>query len=427
MDILVIGSGGREHAIAWKIGRPGQTKIDFNNLWSTPGNYGTYLYGNNVDIKADEIMKLRDFALTNDIGLTIVGPEDPLSLGLTNEFKRVGLKIFGPTKEAAQIESSKAFAKTFMANNSIPTASFKIFSDYQAALDYVRAENKPLVIKADGLAAGKGVKVCKKTEEAEDFLKQVMVDKKFGDAGTKVVIEECLLGQEISVLALCDGKDFKLMLPSQDHKPIGDGDTGENTGGMGAFAPVPWVTAELMDLIERTIVIPTIQGLNDLNTPFVGCLYFGLMITDQGAMVLEYNVRFGDPETQPILSLLKSDLLEYMMACADGALASLPPLEWKEGYAVSVVLASGGYPGPCEKGYEIIGIESVLSDYPMADVFYAGVKAGDGKLLTSGGRVLAVNVVAFELVDAINTVYGAAKNIHFENMYFRKDIGKKAL
>jgi len=394
INVLVIGSGGREHAIVWKLLQsPRIGKI-----------YGTKLYANNVDIKPNEIIKLRDFALENDIGLTIVGPEDPLSMGIVNEFEKAGLKIFGPTKEAAQIESSKVFAKEFMAKNAIPTASFEIFDDYLAALNYVRQNKTPLAVKADGLAAGKGVKVCFTPEDAEAALKEIMVDKKFGEAGNKVVIEEYLTGQEISVLALCDGKDFVLMLPSQDHKPVGDGDTGDNTGGMGAFAPVPWITPEMMEQIKQTIIVPTLKGLAAL-----------------------YNVRFGDPETQPILALLKSDLLEYMLACVNGTLASLPPLEWCDGYAVCIILASDGYPGKHETGFTIYNLEQTGLVYPTALIFHAGTKIKDGKIVTSGGRILGVTNIAPTLSEAINTAYSAANNIQFKNKYNRTDIGQKAL
>jgi len=423
INVLVIGSGGREHAIVWKLLQSPR----IGKIYIAPGNGGTKLYANNVDIKPNEIIKLRDFALENDIGLTIVGPEDPLSMGIVNEFEKAGLKIFGPTKEAAQIESSKVFAKEFMAKNAIPTASFEIFDDYLAALNYVRQNKTPLAVKADGLAAGKGVKVCFTPEDAEAALKEIMVDKKFGEAGNKVVIEEYLTGQEISVLALCDGKDFVLMLPSQDHKPVGDGDTGDNTGGMGAFAPVPWITPEMMEQIKQTIIVPTLKGLAALNTPFQGCLYFGLIITSQGAKVLEYNVRFGDPETQPILALLKSDLLEYMLACVNGTLASLPPLEWCDGYAVCIILASDGYPGKHETGFTIYNLEQTGLVYPTALIFHAGTKIKDGKIVTSGGRILGVTNIAPTLSEAINTAYSAANNIQFKNKYNRTDIGQKAL
>ena len=420
LDILLIGSGGREHALAWKMAQSPRLK----KLYIAPGNGGTRLHGENVSIPATAVEKLAQFAQEKSIDFTIVGPDDPLALGVVDAFKARGLKIFGPSKMAAQIEASKAFAKQLMQEAGVPTAEFAIFTEYKQALKYVRQKSAPIVIKASGLALGKGVYVCMAVSEAEEALKHLMVDKIFGDAGKQVVIEEFLDGAEISIHALSDGKGYLLLPPSQDHKRIGDGDTGPNTGGMGTIAPLPWVENEMMKLIEDSIVRPTLETLAYRRSPFVGLLYPGLKLSSKGPKVLEFNARWGDPETQVYMRLLKSDVIDLLEACVDGKL-SAQILEWHQGFAANVVMASGGYPDKYEKGFPISGIEEVEA-IPEIVVFHAGTTYTNGIVKTNGGRVLGISATGDSMKDALKKAYQAADLIRFENKYYRRDIGAKS-
>ena len=384
MNVLLVGSGGREHAIAWKLA---QSK-KLGRLYIAPGNPGTAQCGTNVDIGANDIEKLVDFAKNNDVGLAVIGPEDPLAGGIVDVFEAAGIKAFGPGAEAAQLEADKAFAKQIMRANSIPTGEGRIFDRFADAKAYIASRDEPVVIKAAGLAKGKGVFVCDDPADGILAAEKIMCDKVFGQAGAQVLVEDKLLGQEASILAFVDGKSIYVLETSQDHKPIGDGDTGPNTGGMGAYSPAPIVTKELMDQIVKEILVPTVDGMNRNDTPYKGILYAGIMITQAGPRVLEFNVRFGDPETQPILMRLKSDLLDVMVAVCDGRLDEVT-MEWDSRPAVCVVMASGGYPGDYEKGKEIRGLDSV-GEFDNVMVFHAGTAEKDGRIVSAGGRVLGV-------------------------------------
>jgi len=420
IKVLIIGSGGREHAIAWKIKQSPMVR----EIFIAPGNAGTAKIGNNIDIKAEDLKGLLNFALKEKIDLTIVGPETPLALGIVDLFEKHKLKIFGPSKKAAKIESSKIFAKYFMKKFKIPTANFKVFSNYFEAENYLKKSSFPIVLKADGLAGGKGVIVSTDFEEAKKGLKELMIDKKFGSAGKRVVIEEYLSGQEISAICLTDGFFVLPLLPAQDHKAIFDNDKGPNTGGMGAYAPVPFVNKKLYNEIVEKILKPAVLGMKKIGRLYKGVLYAGLMLTQEGPKVLEFNCRFGDPETQPQMMLLKSDLVDLMFGCIEGNLEK-KKLSWHKGYSVCVVLASKGYPGDYEKGFEIKGLERKLP--PNLQIFHAGTKLEGDKVLTQGGRVLGVTSLASSLKLAIKKAYFAIKKIDFENKYFRKDIGAKGL
>ena len=352
LKILVIGSGGREHAVGWKIAQSQKT----GQIYFAPGNGGTANIGTNVDIKATDIVGLIEFAKKEKIDLTLALPDDPLALGIVDEFEKVGLKIFGPTKKAAQIESSKSFSKNFMARNNLPTAKFQTFKDFNKAQEYLNTQMLPIVIKASGLALGKGVIICETKSDAMQAIEDIMIKKVFGDAGGEVVIEEFLTGPEISTHAFSDGTHYSLFPTSQDHKKIGENDTGLNTGGMGTIAPVPFVTSELLQNIEKDIIAPTILHMQEENNIFKGIIYPGLMLTDTGPKILEYNARFGDPETQSYMRLLDTDLLNIINACIDGKLNELQ-IKWKKLSACTIVLASGGYPGNYEKGKEIFGVD----------------------------------------------------------------------
>jgi phosphoribosylamine---glycine ligase len=418
--ILIVGGGGREHALAWKIAQSPK----LGRLYIAPGNGGTREIAENIPIQATDIDGLLAFAEKNAIDLTVVGPDDPLALGIVDAFQARGFKVFGPTKAAAQIEVSKAFAKRLMDSCRIPTASFEVFSRYEETREYVQTHSLPIVIKASGLALGKGAYVCQTLDEAENALREIMVDRVHKDAGNEVVIEEFLAGQEISIHVFSDGKDFVLFPAAQDHKPVLEGDRGKNTGGMGTIAPVPWVNAEVMQVAKERIVLPTLQALTEEGHPFMGLLYPGLKITTAGPKVLEFNARFGDPETQSYMRLLKSDLLDILEACADGKLPEVP-VEWHAGYACCIVLASGGYPDTYLKGFPIRGIDDAQK-LPGVVIFHAGTNFTN-QLLTSGGRVLGVTAVGRTLREALDAAYEAISYIHFESMYFRRDIGKKAL
>jgi phosphoribosylamine--glycine ligase len=421
MDVLLIGSGGREHALAWKLKRSPK----LGKLYIAPGNGGTQSLGENVPITAMDLENLAKFAEEKKVGLTIVGPDDPLALGIVDLFKSRGLRVWGPSKAAAQIEASKAFSKELMREAGIPTAEFQIFRDHSDALQYVKEKGAPIVVKASGLALGKGVYVCQTLEEAELALKEIMLDKLFKDAGNEVVVEEYLDGQEISMHALCDGKDFLMFPPSQDHKPVGEGDTGPNTGGMGTIAPLPWVSAEVMDDLAKAVVRPTLDALAEHDAAFTGLLYPGLKMSSNGAKVLEFNARFGDPETQVYVRLMGSDILDLLEACVDGNLAA-QNIEWHPGFAANIVLASGGYPGEYKKGLPITGIEEA-EKIPGVVVFHAGTKIDNDQLVTSGGRVLGICAIGATLKEALERAYQAADLIKFEGKYMRRDIGAKSL
>jgi len=427
MKVLIIGSGGREHALAWKI-----KQFPFvDEIYCAPGNGGTSLIAENININAMDIDNLLNFAKKEDIGLTVVGPEAPLVAGIVDRFERAGLKIFGPNAELARLEGSKVFAKEMMRKFGIPTADFVIFSDPVKAKEYVNQKGAPIVIKADGLAAGKGVFVAQSVEEAQGAVNVIMVDKKFGPAGDKVVIEECIKGEEVSMLVFTDGDSIVPLVSSQDHKAVFDNDRGPNTGGMGAYAPAPIVTGTVFDKIMKKIFYPLIVGLKKESLPYKGILYAGLMIKDGEPYVLEFNVRFGDPETQVILPKLKTDLTEVILATIDNKLNGIS-LEWDERFCLCVVLASGGYPANYSKGKEIKGLEK-LKDMEDILIFHAGTKAVSGpshaiyNFLTNGGRVLSAVGLALDVKEAQKKVYDAIENIEFDDMHYRKDIGDKAL
>lgn len=421
MKILVIGSGGREHTLVWKIA---QSKLA-NKIYAAPGNGGIAELAECVDIKADDIDGLLNFAIKNKIDLTVVGPEAPLVSGIVDKLQKKGLKVFGPSENAAQLEGSKVFAKEFMARHKIPTAKFKVFDDSLDAKDYINEVGAPLVVKADGLAAGKGVIICKSEAEAEAAIDLIMEKRVFKDAGNRVVIEECLEGEEASILVISDGKNFVTLESSQDHKRIFDNDEGPNTGGMGAYSPAPVVTNDLLDKIKKEVCLPTIKGMSSEGNVFKGVLYAGLMITKDGPMVLEYNVRFGDPETQAILPRLKSDLVEIIIASLNGKLDKFK-LQWDSRACVCIVMASGGYPGSYEKGKVISGLDKA-KDMKDVIVFHAGTKLENGQVLTSGGRVLGVTGLGDGIKAAIDNTYKAVDKIKFDKAHFRKDIGLKAI
>ena len=421
MNVLLIGNGGREHAIAWKLAQ--SKKLD--KLYIAPGNPGTAQCGQNVPIKADDTKKLVDFARQNRIGLVVVGPEDPLASGVVDALEAAGIKAFGPTAAAAQLEADKAFAKQLMRAGSIPTAEARIFDKFTDAKAYIAPRDQPVVVKAAGLAKGKGVFVCDDPADGILAAEKIMCDKIFGSAGDKIVVEDKLTGEEASILAFVDGRNIYVMDSSQDHKPIGDGDTGPNTGGMGAYSPAPVVTEELMDQITREILVTTVDSMNRNGTPYKGVLYAGIMITPAGPRVLEFNVRFGDPETQPILVRLKTDLLQVCLAVCDGKLEDVS-LQWDPRPAVCVVMASGGYPGDYQKGKKITGIEEAeqLED---VIIFHAGTKTQNGSIVTDGGRVLGVTALGRTIADAKARTYQAAGKIKFEGAYYRRDIADKAI
>ena len=421
MNILIVGAGGREHALAWKIGKnPNVAK-----LFIAPGNGGTALLGTNVPIKDDDIDALVAFARDNGIDLVVAGPELPLVLGLKEALDTVGIPCFGPCAFAAQLEGSKAFAKTMMRETGVPTADFRVFDSYDMALGYVRSHALPVVIKADGLAAGKGVVIAQTLAEAEGALKDMMIDQVFGAAGQTVVVEEALVGEEASFLAFCDGSTIVPMPSLQDHKRIGDGDTGLNTGGMGAYSPAPVLPQERYDEMAELAIRPIIDRLAAIGQPFKGVLYAGLMMTAEGPMVLEYNVRFGDPECQPLMARLKSDLVGIMLACVNGNLRP-EQVVFHEETSCCVVMAAKGYPQGYPKGMAITGIEQA-EDIETVTVFQAGTQLRDGTIVSAGGRVLGVTALGSDLSQARERAYRAVERIHFENSYFRKDIAVKGL
>lgn len=420
MKILVIGSGGREHTLCWKLKQsPSVTEI-----YCTPGNGGTARDAENVDLKVDNHETVINFCKNKKINLVVVGPEAPLAVGLSDDLERAGIKVFGPSYAAARLESSKIFAKELMGRYNVPTASFRIFDDFKKAEEHIREVGAPIVVKAYGLAAGKGVIVAGDVEEAIEAARDMLVDKKFGSAGQKIIVEECLKGEEASILVITDGETIIPLASSQDHKRVGDGDTGPNTGGMGAYSPAPVITDELFSQIMETAIKPTIEGLKSEGILYKGVLYAGLMMTEDGPKVLEYNVRLGDPETQVILPRIKSDLAEILMAATKGDLSG-KTIEWDEREYVCVVLASGGYPGNYEKDKVISGIKE--AEETGAIVFHAGTKTIDGEFFTSGGRVLNVVGMGDSIKEAIDKTYEAACKIKFDGMHYRKDIGHRAL
>ena len=421
LKILIIGSGGREHAIGWKVAQSARAGA----LFFTPGNAGTATLGTNVDIAATDIPALLDFAKKEHIDLTLALPDDPLALGIVDTFRAAGLRIFGPTKTAAQLESSKAFAKDFMARNHLPTAEFKVFTDYDAAKNYVIEKGAPIVVKASGLALGKGVVVAMQLEEALEALETIFIKKAFGDAGKTVVIEAYMTGPEISTHAFSDGTHIAVFPTAQDHKRVGEGDTGPNTGGMGTIAPLPFVTDTLFKNITDTIIATTVHAMELEKNPFEGVLYPGLMLTAAGPKILEYNARFGDPETQSYMRLLDTDILDIFEACIDKTLATVQ-IKWKNLFACTIVLASGGYPGNYEKGKIISGItEAEALDGVV--VFHAGTKRDGENIITNGGRVLGVSATGETLEQALQKAYTAITKISFAAMQYRTDIGKNAL
>ena len=414
MKVLVVGSGGREHAICWALKK--SPKV--TELYCAPGNGGIGEIARCVDVKATDIPGMVAWAKEHSIDFVMVAPDDPLAMGMVDALEAEGIRAFGPRKNAAIIEGSKAFSKELMKKYGIPTADYAVFTDKEQALAYIEEQGAPIVVKCDGLALGKGVVVAQTLDEAKDAVVNMMENKAFGEAGAKVVIEECMTGPEVTVLAFTDGKTIVPMPSSQDHKRAYDGDQGPNTGGMGAISPCPNYTPELSKVCMDTIFLPTVKALNAEGRTFQGVIYFGMMLTPKGPKVVEYNARFGDPECQAVLSLLETDLMDILEACVDGTLDQVN-VKFKDAASCCLVLASGGYPVAYEKGKEITGLDQVKD----AVVFHAGTRKQDGKFLTNGGRVLGVTAVAPTLREAVVKAYAAAGPVFFEKMHFRKDIG----
>jgi len=419
VKILIIGGGGREHAICWALKKSRHTEA----LFCIPGNAGIAQIATCTDIRTADFAGIIRYVKDKGIDLVVVGPEAPLVDGIADALSSEGIRVFGPGRKAAAIEGSKAFAKEFMRRQNIPTAPFQVFSDHVEAIRFARTTEERLVIKADGLAAGKGVLLPETRAEAAAAIQKIMVERAFGDAGAKVLVEQCLTGEEVSVMAFSDGRHCATMMAARDHKRIYDGDRGPNTGGMGAYAPTRIIDEDIMDQIAETIIEPAVEGLRQEGQPFVGCLYAGLMMTEEGPRVLEFNCRFGDPETQVVLPLLKSDLVEVMMACVDGDL-DLEQIEWSDQIAVCVILASRGYPGRYDKGIPIEGLKSVTN--PETIVFHAGTGGRNSDIVTTGGRVLGVTALGISYEQAVAKAYEAAELIRFKGMQYRNDIGYKA-
>jgi len=419
MNILIIGSGGREHTLVWKIAQSPRVK----KIYCAPGNGGISLIAECVPVKVTDVPALVNFAREKKIDLTVVGPEVPLAAGIVDEFGKENLKVFGPTKIAAELESSKVFAKKMMRKYGIPTGEGEIFARPQEAIAYIREKGAPLVVKADGLAAGKGVIVCPTVKEAEEAINLIMVEKAFGEAGSQVIVEECLQGEEASFIALTDGETILLLIPSQDHKPIYDGDKGPNTGGMGAYSPAPVVTDDVDRKIRERVIKPLLARMKEDGMPFTGFLYAGLMIKDGEPHVLEFNVRCGDPETQPIMTRYGGDLLDLLEAAADGDMGGVD-VSWKDDASVCVVMASGGYPGNYEKGHEITGLGDCAGDVV---VFHAGTKLDGARVVTTGGRGLGVTATAPTLKEAVDAAYACCAKIRWKDCFYRKDIAKRAV
>lgn len=419
MKVLVIGGGGREHALVWKIAQ--SPKV--NKIYCAPGNAGISGLAECVDIKVEDLDGLAEFALNNNIDLTVVGPEVPLTLGVVDRFEKDGLRIFGPARNAAIIEGSKEFSKEIMVKYGVPTAAYGSFTNEAEALAYIDKVGAPIVVKADGLAAGKGVVVAMDMETAKNAVKEIMADQVFGEAGSKVVIEEFLEGEEVSVLAFSDGETVVPMVSAQDHKRAYDNDEGPNTGGMGAYSPAPVYTAEMEEFVVEKVLKPTVDGMKKEGRLYKGVLYAGLMVTESGVKVLEFNARFGDPETQAVLMRLESDLVEIMEAVIDGKLAE-QNIKWYNKPAVCVVVAAGGYPKSYRKGDEITGLEDAKE---YAVVFHAGTKLAEGKTVSAGGRVLGVTAMGEDIKNAIENAYKAVDKIHFADCFSRRDIGYRAM
>ncbi|MDD2287154.1 MAG: phosphoribosylamine--glycine ligase [Paludibacter sp.] len=420
MNILVVGSGGREHAIVWTIAQ----SMKANKIYCAPGNGGIADIAECLPINATDIEGMVQAAKDYKIDLVVVAPDDPLAKGMVDAMTKAGIRAFGPTAEAARIEASKAFSKEFMKKYGIPTANYALFSESDEALEYLKKQKYPLVVKADGLALGKGVIICKNQKEAEDAVNSIMIENNFGEAGKQVVIEEFLTGTEVSILSFTDGKTLSIMPASQDHKRAMDDDKGLNTGGMGTFSPSRVYTPELAQICMENIYLPTINALNREGITFKGILYFGLILTDEGPKVLEYNARFGDPETQVVLPTLETDLVDIFEAVIDGTLDKIN-IEWSDAACVCVIMASGGYPENYKKGYEIKGIEQAELDSNII-VFHAGTKKENGKYYTNGGRVLGVTAIGKDLKHARERAYKAVEKIQFKDAHYRKDIGVKS-
>ncbi len=421
MKVLLVGSGGREHAIAWKLA---QSK-ELDKLYIAPGNCGTAECGENIDIKTDESDKLLEFASEKKVELLVVGPEGPLTTGIVDKFEAAGIMAFGPSGAAAQLEGDKVFSKHLMRSASISTAEAKIFDNFNSAKTYIASRDEPVVVKAAGLAQGKGVFVCNDPSDGLLAAEKIMVDRVFGKAGDRIVVEDKLLGEEASILTFVDGHNIYVMESSQDHKPIGENDTGPNTGGMGAYSPAPLVTDKMMSQITREILVPIVDAMIRNGTSYKGVLYAGLMITAGGPRVLEFNVRFGDPETQPILMRMKSDLLEVLVATCEGRLEEVN-IEWDPRPAVCVVMASGGYPDKYDKGKKITGLEEVKQIEDVI-VFHSGTSKKDGDIVTNGGRVLGVTALGQTIPEAKAKAYEGVEKIHFDGAYYRVDIADKAI
>ena len=418
MKVLIVGSGGREHAIAWKVAK--SSKVD--KIYCAPGNAGIAEIAECVDIGAMEFDKLVAFAKEKAIDLTIIGMDDPLVGGVVDEFEKAGLRVFGPRKNAAILEGSKAFTKDLMKKYNIPTAAYETFDSAEEAMKYLETSKYPIVLKADGLALGKGVLICNTKEEAMDGVKTLMLDKQFGQAGNTIVVEEFMTGREVSVLSFVDGNTIKIMTSAQDHKRAKDGDKGLNTGGMGTFSPSPFYTKEVDEFCKKYIYQASVDAMKAEGREFKGIIFFGLMLTEDGPKVLEYNARFGDPETQVVLPRMKNDIVDVFEACIDGTLDKID-LQFEDNAAVCVVLASDGYPVSYEKGFEIKGLDN-FKDKDSYFVFHAGTKLSDGKIVTNGGRVLGVTATGKDLKEARANAYEATKWIDFDNKYMRNDIGK---
>ena len=421
MRVLVVGGGGREHALVWKVAQ--SPKV--SKIYCAPGNAGISEQATLVPIKANDLSGLLKFALQEKIDLTVVGPEEPLTKGIVDLFTSNRLSIFGPSKKAAEIEGSKVFAKEMMKKHHIPTASFEVFDDRKEAVGYIRKHGTPIVVKADGLAAGKGVIICKTIEEAIQSVDQIMIEKIFKEAGNRVVIEECLMGEEASFIAFTDGKKILPMASSQDHKAVLNRDQGPNTGGMGAYSPAPVVTEQVHRRIMEEVLKPLIQGMSEEGKPYKGAIYAGVMINDGHPKVLEFNARFGDPETQPVLMRMKGDIIPILEACIKGDLSKWE-IEWDSRAAVCVVMASKGYPGDYERGKAMGGLKEV-SQMKDVFVFHAGTTFQDGKVVTNGGRVLGVTGLGKDIPNAIERTYQAVKKISWDGVHYRTDIGQKAL
>jgi phosphoribosylamine--glycine ligase len=420
MQVLVIGGGGREHALVWKIKQ--SPKVE--KIFCAPGNTGTAELAENIPIAADDIKGLLEFALQKEIGLTVVGPEQPLVKGIVDRFEEKGLRIFGPNARAAELEGSKSFSKDIMKKYGLPTADYKTFNSADSAAKYIENKNCPLVVKADGLAAGKGVLLCQTADEALAAVDSIMGKRSFGEAGDQIVVEEFLEGEEVSVLAFSDGQTVLLMDSAQDHKAAYDGDKGPNTGGMGAYSPAPIFTERMRKKVRDKIMLPMIRAMQQEGRPYKGILYAGLMLTKTGPQILEFNARFGDPETQPLLVRMDSDIIPIFEACIDGTLDKCP-LQWKNESSVCVVMAAKGYPDSYEKGKSISGLKDANA-LPGVVVFHAGTKEQDGEVLTQGGRVLGVTAIGEDTATAISRAYEAVGKIEWDGIHYRKDIGHRA-